>query len=117
MHAASLCLSEAQRKRYEGVWASNHNPNLFSSSSDAESDFLSNLIVRELWTRSKLSRELLAHIWMLVDQNNKGKLTKEEFTVGMWLIDQSLSGRKLPATTIPIEVWRSAQRLTTFLKH
>jgi len=54
---------------------------------------------------------------MLVDQNNKGKLTKEEFTVGMWLIDQSLSGRKLPATTIPIEVWRSAQRLTTFLKH
>jgi len=65
MHAASLCLSEAQRKRYEGVWASNHSPNLFSSSSDAESDFLSNLIVRELWTRSKLSRELLAHIWYI----------------------------------------------------
>ena len=61
---------------------------------------------------------MLAHGFrMLVDQNNKGKLTKEEFTVGMWLIDQSLSGRKLPATTIPIEVWRSAQRLTTFLKH
>jgi hypothetical protein len=52
-----------------------------------------------------------------VDQNEKGKLIREEFTVGMWLIDQCLGGRKLPANTIPIEVWRSAQRLTTFLRH
>jgi hypothetical protein len=62
-HAESQCLSEAQRKRYEGVWASNHSPNLFPSSNDDESNFLGDLIVRELWTRSNLSRELLAHIW------------------------------------------------------
>ena len=53
----------------------------------------------------------------LVDQNLKGKLTREEFVVGMWLIDQTLSGRKLPNTSISPEVWRSAQRLATFTKH
>lgn len=53
----------------------------------------------------------------LVDQNRKGKLTRDEFVVGMWLIDQSLRGRKLPIMAIPLEVWQSSHRLTTFLRH
>ena len=52
-----------------------------------------------------------------MDHNRKGKLSREEFVVGMWLIDQSLAGRKLPLTQVPAEVWHSAQRLTTFTKH
>lgn len=53
----------------------------------------------------------------LVDHNKKGQLKREEFVVGMWLIDQTLGGRKLPSTTVPLEVWGSAQRLSTFLRH
>ena len=53
----------------------------------------------------------------LVDRGGKGKLTREEFVVGMWVIDQTLGGRKLPATSLPIEVWQSAQRLATFSRH
>jgi hypothetical protein len=53
----------------------------------------------------------------IVDRGEKGKLTREEFVVGMWLIDQCLAGRKLPNNTVCLEVWLSAQRLTTFLRH
>jgi hypothetical protein len=52
----------------------------------------------------------------LVDQDLKGRLSKEEFVVGMWLVDQSLSGRKLPSTKVPPEVWRSVGRLAVFLR-
>lgn len=63
-HTDSHCLSEAQRKRYEGVWASNQRPDHFPYFDDvAEAKVLDSLIVRELWTRSNLSQELLAHIW------------------------------------------------------
>jgi len=53
----------------------------------------------------------------LVDRTGKGRLTRTEFVLGMWLIDQSLAGRKLPLNSIPAEAWESAQRLTTFSKH
>jgi hypothetical protein len=63
-HSNPQSLSEAQRKRYEGVWASNHKLGHFPCfDDDAESEVLDGLIVRELWTRSNLSQELLAHIW------------------------------------------------------
>jgi hypothetical protein len=52
----------------------------------------------------------------LVDHDEKGKLRREEFVVGMWLIDQTLYGRKLPANAVPPEAWRSAQRSATFYK-
>jgi len=51
-----------------------------------------------------------------VDQESRGKLSKEQFIVGMWLIDQSLGGRKLPLNSVPSEAWRSAQHLTSFFK-
>ena len=130
IHAGPICISEPERKRYEGVWASNHCQDSVSLLSE-ESKYIDNLTVRELWIRSSLPDEFLGHIWYvperqrspadgyrdLVDQNKKGKLTREEFVVGMWLIDQSLGGRKLPLTVVPSDVWHSAQRLKTFTRH
>jgi hypothetical protein len=52
----------------------------------------------------------------LVDRTGKGRLSRTEFVLGMWLIDQSLGGRKLPLFSIPPDAWQSAQRLTTFSK-
>lgn len=93
------------------------------------------LVVREIWKRSQLNLDTLARIWYLVlsirkikwlqlssDRNlvndlenesepepedfDDGTLTREEFIVGMWIIDQCLYGRKLPKV-ISREVWHS----------
>ena len=55
-------VSESERKRYEGVWASNHRSESVSILSE-EWNFIDNLTVRELWIRSCLPVELLGHIW------------------------------------------------------
>lgn len=53
-------------------------------------------VVKRIWSRSKLSSETLAAVWDLVDWRKDGTLSKSEFIVGMWLVDQCLYGRKLP---------------------
>jgi hypothetical protein len=59
-HHVATAIIETERKRYEGVWASNHQHTFFS---DPESEFIDNLVVRELWMRSNLSFDELGHIW------------------------------------------------------
>ncbi|KAI9370594.1 hypothetical protein BJX61DRAFT_85511 [Aspergillus egyptiacus] len=115
-------VSEKERKRYEGVWAANKGlliprsqiMDQKGSMQDIPSglyppaalDMVVNLVVRDIWTRSRLPKHVLEQIWNLVDRQNIGLLTREEFVVGMWLIDQQLRGRKLPAT-VPDSVWAS----------
>ncbi|PNS18244.1 hypothetical protein CAC42_7613 [Sphaceloma murrayae] len=53
-------------------------------------------IVRDLWSRSRLPVHVLEEIWNLVDGEGRSALSREEFVVGMWLVDQRLKGRKLP---------------------
>ncbi|KKF96529.1 Increased rDNA silencing protein 4 [Ceratocystis platani] len=64
--------------------------------SDDERDLVANVVVRELWRRSRLPYDELAEVWDLVDRQMRGALNKQEFVVGMWLIDQRLRGRKIP---------------------
>ncbi|EGS20847.1 putative rDNA silencing protein [Thermochaetoides thermophila DSM 1495] len=75
-----------------------------------ESQMVANVVVRELWNRSQLPREELAEVWDLVDRSRSGALARDEFVVGMWLIDQRLRGRKIPAR-VSDSVWDSARRL------
>lgn len=103
-------ITEQERKRYEGVWAANKglcmppgNPELATK--------VVNLVVRDIWRRSKLPDHVLGEVWDLVDLEGMGRLGKEEFVVGMWLIDQRLKGRKLPVE-VSESVWFSARRLT-----
>jgi hypothetical protein len=42
-----------------------------------------------------------------VDKERKGWLGRQEFVVGMWLIDQRLKGRKIPRK-VTDSVWGSA---------
>ena len=58
-------ISEQERKRYEGIWASNHQQDSWSLSSH-DARYIDNFIVRELWLRSKLPIETLAHIWYIL---------------------------------------------------
>ena len=62
VHTGPQSMTEAERKRYEGVWASNHRRNVHLVLFD-EQNFLDNLVIRELWMRSNLPHELLGHIW------------------------------------------------------
>lgn len=115
-------VTEKERKRYEGVWASNkglfippgrdnlRGPNGAEKWPPA-SECVLNLVVRDVWSRSRLPPAALGQVWDLVDHRQIGLLTKEEFVVGMWLIDQQLKGRKLPAK-VPESVWDSVRYVT-----
>ncbi|EER38908.1 conserved hypothetical protein [Histoplasma capsulatum H143] len=104
-------ITERERKRYEGVWAANRGLLIDENSSPGSSttplrDMVLNLVVRDIWSRSRLQPILLGQIWDLVCHDNRRMLTRQEFVVGMWLIDQSLKGRKLPIR-VSRSVWDS----------
>ncbi|RMY78526.1 hypothetical protein D0863_00598 [Hortaea werneckii] len=129
-------VTERERKRYEGVWAANKgilctlcldeeerlkdpgsfHDNLEEQQQARESAFLemdqevSSLVVRDIWSRSRLPTSELEMVWELVDNTGVGRLSKEEFVVGMWLVDQRLKGRKLPVRVSPT-VWASVRSL------
>lgn len=69
------------------------------------------LVARELWSRSRLSGDILGEIWSLVDRGGKGWLRREEFVVGMWLVDRGLRGRKVPMGGVSEGVWASVRRM------
>ncbi|KAL8930572.1 MAG: hypothetical protein Q9208_000442 [Pyrenodesmia sp. 3 TL-2023] len=114
-------IAEFERKRYEGVWAANRGlllthqyPSGRSSLDGADvSNPVLNVIVRDIWFRSHLSSSILEEVWNLVtsDNNEAETLGKEEFVVGMWLVDQALKGRKLPVK-VSDSVWFSARGLS-----
>lgn len=107
-------ITERERKRYEGVWAANKGLHIPSRSpsrnpppDDPASDVL-NLVTKEIWLRSRLPEHALEEVWALVDGRGVGRLRREEFVVGMWLIDQRLKGRKLPVR-VSESVWGSVR--------
>lgn len=106
-------MTERERKRYEGLFASNRGLLLPPEMSDQ----ISNVVVRDLWLRSRLPLSELETIWNLViagepEQHaaQKTSLNREEFVVGLWLIDQRLKGRKLPVK-VSETVWTSVRGL------
>jgi len=122
-------ITPRERRRYEAVWASNRGqldadqegsgPGPGSrpgpaadniTNSDVDS-CVANVVVRDLWSRSRLPRDERAEVWDLVDGSGRGMLTKAEFVVGMWLVDQRLRGRKIPAK-VGESVWGSARGYT-----
>lgn len=111
-------VTERERKRYEGVWAANRG--LFTfwdfsttafenlSKPPTEMDAVLNIVVREVWERSRLPRSELEEVWDLVARKDSNTLRRDEFVVGMWLLDQRLKGRKLPPR-VSASVWASVR--------
>ncbi|KAK5687312.1 Increased rDNA silencing protein [Elasticomyces elasticus] len=103
-------VTERERKRYEGVWAANKGIHCSLTAEEMQqrqrnltiADQVSNIVARDIWSRSRLSEVVLESVWDLIDAEGFGRLGKEEFVVGMWLIDQRLKGRKLPPKGIKI---------------
>ncbi|KFA52830.1 hypothetical protein S40293_00897 [Stachybotrys chartarum IBT 40293] len=105
-------MTQRERKRYEAVWASNRGllvPQQKGPPPDQGdgSQCVANVVVREIWKRSRLPEDELAEVWDLVDRTRRGVLDRQEFVVGMWLIDQRLRGRKIPIR-VSDSVWGSA---------
>lgn len=115
-------VTERELKRYEGVWAANKGIYISVDSHPIKSSqphqlsslvaesLVLNLVVRDIWSRSRLGNEVLEEIWDLVDRKGLGLLDREEFVVGMWLTDQRLKGRKLPVK-VSMSVWDSVRAL------
>jgi hypothetical protein len=111
-------ITERERKRYEGVWAANRGLYSFWESADTEfgqtakptghDDMVVNVVVRDIWERSRLPKDVLEEIWDLVAPEDAKALGRWEFVVGLWLIDQRLKGRKLP-TRVSQSVWASVR--------
>ncbi|GAW21759.1 hypothetical protein ANO14919_112840 [Xylariales sp. No.14919] len=108
-------ITTSERQRYEGVWASNRGLLLDSPNAVANglrdidtSQLVANVVVRDIWVRSRLPSDELAEVWDLVDTQGKGALDRPQFVVGMWLIDQRLRGRKIPRK-VSDSVWGSAK--------
>lgn len=110
-------VTERQRRRYEAVWASNRGQRglvVMDNNDDGtvdeadDDDTVPNVVVRDLWRRSRLPVDELAEVWDLVDETGTGRLGKAGFVVGLWLIDQRLRGRKIPAR-VSESVWSSAR--------
>lgn len=111
-------VTESERRRYEGVFAANRGlligPGYFEPSPSALSDLtaegnkVANVIVRELWERSRLPGEILREVYDLVSPEEEQALGRDQFVVGMWLIDQRLKGRKLPVK-VSHSVWGSVR--------
>ncbi|KAF4550619.1 Cytoskeletal-regulatory complex EF hand-containing protein [Elsinoe fawcettii] len=77
---------------------------------DTDKNYVHAFVVRDIWSRSRLPMHVLEEIWNLVDSEDRGALCKEEFVVGMWLVDQRLKGRKLPVK-VSDSVWDSVRFL------
>jgi hypothetical protein len=101
-------ITERERKRYEAVWASNKG--LYLDKTPGSEYCVCSLVVRDIFSRSRLSADVLEEVYALVDRNENGMLEKEEFVVGLWLIDQRLKGRKLPIR-VSDHVWKSVGTL------
>lgn len=109
-------ITEKEQKRYETVWAANKgllipgpSEPFYHMYPPGASDMVLNLVVRDIWSRSCLSNDVLLRVWDLVDRQDVRLLTRDEFIVGMWLIDQILMGNQLPET-VPGSVWDSLGR-------
>ncbi|SCV02637.1 LAME_0H03620g1_1 [Lachancea meyersii CBS 8951] len=114
-------VTQMERKRYEGIWLTNRNCYLellpwwnepeaqAAKRAMLDEGLMLNLVVMAIWSRSNLPQDKLAAIYDMVDTRNDWTLDRKSFIVGMWLVDQSLYGRKLPARILP-RVWESVDR-------
>ncbi|OMJ17305.1 Epidermal growth factor receptor substrate 15 [Smittium culicis] len=54
-------------------------------------------VAASYFMKSKLPEADLAKIWDLADTNNKGKLTKSEFVIALFIISKRISGSEIPS--------------------
>lgn len=60
--------------------------------------------IRDVFLKSGIPQNCLAHIWNLCDTNSTGKLNAEQFALAMWMVERKKKGVDPPAALDPIMV-------------
>lgn len=85
-------LTTIEKLRYQEVF----------EKSDLDKDGLvSGLEIKDIFLKSGLPQNMLAHIWALCDTHQVGKLTNEQFALAMWLVDRKKKGIDPPQVLAP----------------
>ncbi|XP_062366249.1 epidermal growth factor receptor substrate 15-like 1 isoform X6 [Cinclus cinclus] len=74
--------------------------------------FVSGQEVKDIFMHSGLSQNLLAHIWALADTRQMGKLSKDQFALAMYLIQQKVSKGIDPPQVLPADMIPPTDRNT-----
>ncbi|XP_077573142.1 epidermal growth factor receptor substrate 15-like 1 isoform X4 [Stigmatopora nigra] len=74
--------------------------------------FVSGLEVKDIFMQSGLSQGVLAHIWALADTRQMGKLTREQFSLAMHLIQQKVSKGADPPQALTADMIPPSERGT-----
>ncbi|CAB4375573.1 unnamed protein product [Rhizophagus irregularis] len=74
------------KKRYEIIYNANKD----------DDGYIDGAVVKEIYLRSRLDNKTLFKIWNLLDDDEDGRLSRNEFCVGMFLIDERLKGHPVP---------------------
>ncbi|RIA85644.1 hypothetical protein C1645_364738 [Glomus cerebriforme] len=74
------------RTRYETIYDANKDDN----------DYIDGAVVKAIYLRSRLDNKTLFKIWNHLDTDEDGRLSKNEFCAGMFLIDERLKGHPVP---------------------
>ncbi|KAK9239510.1 hypothetical protein V1525DRAFT_356176 [Lipomyces kononenkoae] len=88
-------ITPAQKEHYDGIFATIDRENR---------GFIGGDVAVPFFMTSKLSDDVLAQIWDMSDIRNTGELSKDEFAVAMYLVQQKLTGNELPQTLPPLLV-------------
>ncbi|KAG0337505.1 Increased rDNA silencing protein [Podila horticola] len=88
----------AARHRYEALFRS-----------VCSSECIEGAKVHGIYVRSRLDSKTLAQIWDLIDIDNAGRLSKAQFCMGLYLIDERLASGTIPLE-VSDELWVSAMQ-------
>ncbi|CAN9500786.1 unnamed protein product [Ophioblennius macclurei] len=102
-HSVNWVVPVSERGRYDDIFLK----------TDLDMDgFVSGLEVKEIFMQSGLSQNLLAHIWSLSDTRQQGKLTRDQFSLAMHLIQQKVLKNLDPPQTLSPDMIPPSERGT-----
>uniref|UniRef100_A0A8C3AN22 Epidermal growth factor receptor pathway substrate 15 like 1 n=1 Tax=Cyclopterus lumpus TaxID=8103 RepID=A0A8C3AN22_CYCLU len=102
--AVNWVVQVADRERYDEIF----------QKTDSDSDGLVNgTEVIEIFMQSSLSQTMLAQIWGLADTKQMGKLSREQFSLAMYLIQQKVTKDIDPPSTLTPEMIPPSERTAT----
>uniref|UniRef100_A0A8C9WUD7 Epidermal growth factor receptor pathway substrate 15 like 1 n=1 Tax=Sander lucioperca TaxID=283035 RepID=A0A8C9WUD7_SANLU len=105
-HSLNWVVPVSDRGRYDDIFLK----------TDADLDgFVSGHEVKDIFMQSGLSQNLLAHIWALADTRQIGKLTREQFGLAMYLIQQKVSKGVDPPQALTADMIPPSERSTPSL--
>ncbi|KAK5869431.1 hypothetical protein PBY51_024147 [Eleginops maclovinus] len=102
-HSLNWVVPVSDRGRYDDIFLK----------TDADLDgFVSGHEVKDIFMHSGLSQNVLAHIWALADTRQLGKLTREQFALAMYLIQQKVSKGIDPPQALTADMLPPSERGT-----